>query len=148
MHHFIAFLLLSFLTACYQAEQEPFTMEGAWVREAPPNASAMAGYVTIKNNTEQTRVLSAARSEQFNLVEIHRTIVEDGVAKMRRQKNLPISAGDALKLEPGSYHLMLLTPKSNFKAGDEITVTVHLNTTDQENLDTQEINIVMPVKKP
>ncbi len=148
MYHFIAILLLSILTACQQSEQEPFSIEGAWIREAPPNASAMAGYVTIKNNTEQTRVLSSANSAQFNVVEIHRTIVENGIAKMRRQKDLPIPAGDSLKLEPGSYHLMLMTPKAAFKAGDEITVTVHLDTTDQENLDSQEINIVMPVKKP
>ena len=67
---------------------------------------------------------------------------------MRRQKNLPIPAGDSLKLEPGSYHLMLLTPKSAFKAGDEITVTVTLNTSDQDHPLTEEINIVMPVKKP
>ena len=148
MKKFILFTFIILLTACNQNEQELFSIEGAWVREAPPNATAMAGYVTIINNTDQERILSSAKSEQFNVVEIHRTIVENGVAKMRRQKELPISAGGSLKLEPGSYHLMLLTPKSAFKAGDQITVTVNLTLNDQENEDIQEINIVMPVKKP
>ena len=148
MYQFITILLLSLLTACQQAEQETFSFDDAWVREAPPNASMMAGYVTIKNNSDQTRVLSAAKSEQFQIVEVHQTIVENGVAKMRRQDNLAIPAGDSLKLEPGSYHLMLMKPKSAFKTGDIVTVTVQLDSEDQENLDSQEIDIILRVKKP
>ena len=76
MHKLIIFTLIILLSACHNSEQDSFTVEGAWVREAPPNATAMAGYVTITNNTDQSRILSAANSEQFNVVEIHRTIVE------------------------------------------------------------------------
>ena len=141
------FLLIGFvalLTACNQTPEELFSTEGAWVREPPPNAGALAGYVTIINNTEQDRVLTSAKSEQFNVVEIHRTIVENGVAKMRRQKDLPIPAGGSLVLEPGSYHLMLMTPKSKFKANDQVTVTLDL----QAGADTKQLDIIMPVKKP
>ncbi|QMU61660.1 MAG: copper chaperone PCu(A)C [Gammaproteobacteria bacterium] len=144
MYKIILFSFITLLVACNQTPTESFSTEGAWVREAPPNAGAMAGYVTIKNNTDQDRILSFAKSNQFNAVEIHRTIVENGVAKMRRQEDLPILAGGSLILEPGSYHLMLMTPKSAFKANDEITVTVGLKLDDN----IQEVDIVMPVKKP
>lgn len=144
MYKIILFSFITLLFACNQAPKEAFSTEGAWVREAPPNATAMAGYVTITNNTEQDGILTFAKSKQFNVVEIHRTIVENGVAKMRRQKDLPIPAGGSLELKPGSYHLMLMTPKSTFKTNDEVTVTVGLKSGD----DIKEIDIIMPVKKP
>jgi len=139
---FISFITL--LVACNQTPKDAFSVEGAWVREAPPNASAMAGYVTITNNTDHERLLVFAKSKQFNVVEIHRTIVENGVAKMRRQEDLPIPAGGSLELKPGSYHLMLMTPKTVFKANDEVTVTVCLKLDN----DIEEVDIIMPVKKP
>ncbi len=144
MFKLILLSIFTLLVACNQTPKESFSTEGAWVREAPPNAGALAGYVTITNHTDQDRTLVLAKSEQFNAVEIHRTIVENGVAKMRRQKDLPIPAGGSLVLEPGSYHLMLMTPKSAFKANDEVTVTISLKSDD----DIKEVDIVMPVKKP
>lgn len=148
MKNFILFTLIILLTGCSQNEQEHFSIEGAWVREAPPNATAMAGYVTIKNNTDQTQILSSAISEQFKMVEIHRTIVENGVAKMRRQKDLPIPAGESLELEPGSYHLMLMKPKSAIKANDDVEITLCYYREDDPKKVIQEIDIILPVKKP
>ena len=124
-----------------------FTVEDAWVREAPPNASVMAGYVTITNNSKQDHILTFAKSKQFSAVEIHSTIVEDGVAKMRRQDDLPVPAGGSLELKPGSYHLMLMSPKTAFKANDEVTVTVCLKLDDDPKAEIKEVDIVMPVQK-
>ena len=148
MKKFILFTIVSLLAACNQSEQEPFSIVEAWVREAPPNATAMAGYVTIINNTDQAHILNSAKSEQFKMVEIHRTIVENGVAKMRRQKNLPIPASGSLKLEPGSYHLMLMKPKSAIKANDDVEITLCYYLEDDPNKVIQEIDIILPVKKP
>lgn len=122
--------------------------EDAWIREAPPNASMLAGYVTITNNSDQERILTSAKSKQFKMVEIHKTIVEDGVAKMRRQDDLAIPAGGSLVLEPGSYHLMLMHPTEQLKANDQVTVTVKLKSAEPANTEIDEIDIVMPVKKP
>lgn len=144
MQKLILLLIITLLVACNQTSKESFSVDGAWVREGPPNAGALAGYVTLTNHTDLDRTLVFAKSEQFNVVEIHRTIVENGVAKMRRQKDLLIPAGGSLVLEPGSYHLMLMTPKSAFKANDEVTVTISL----KSDGDVEDIDIVMPVKKP
>ncbi|MEJ2114609.1 MAG: copper chaperone PCu(A)C [Gammaproteobacteria bacterium] len=147
MNNIILFTLITLVTACNQSSKEMFTAEGAWVREAPPNASAMAGYVTITNNSKQDHILTFAKSKQFNAVEIHRTIIKDGVAKMRRQDDLPIPAGGSLELKPGSYHLMLMSPKTTFKANDEITVTVCLKLDDDPKAEIKEVDIVMPIQK-
>ena len=137
-------LIVLLVSSCNQSSSNAISTADAWVREAPPNASMLAGYVTITNNSDQERILKSAKSKQFKMVEIHKTIVEDGVAKMRRQDDLPIPAGASLVLEPGSYHLMLMRPNSPLKANDEVTVTVSLQSGD----DVKEIDIIMPVKKP
>ena len=147
MYKIILFTLITLLTACNQTPIEMITVEGAWVREAPPNARAMAGYVTITNNSKQDHILTFAKSKQFNAVEIHRTIVKDGIAKMRRQDDLPIPAGGSLELKPGSYHLMLMSPRTAFKANDEITVTVCLKLDGDPKAEIKEVDIVMPVQK-
>ncbi len=147
MYKFILLAFIILLTACQKTEQEILVIEDAWIREAPPNASMMAGYVTIKNNSEEVITLTSAISKQFHHVEIHRTIVENGVAKMRHQKELPIPAGESVKLEPGGYHFMLMHPESAVKADDEVLVTVRYHQKDDLNT-TQDLDIIMPVKKP
>lgn len=136
-------IILLLTVACNQNSSESFSIENAWIREAPPNASMMAGYASIKNNTDKEQILSLAKSDAFKMVEIHKTIVEDGVAKMRRQDNLAIAAGSTLELKPGSYHLMLMRPNAPLKANDEVTVTLTLI----EDGQAQQVDIVMPVQK-
>lgn len=136
-----AFVLLA---SCSQEPKETITVQDAWIREAPPNASAMAGYLSITNSTEQDRILTFAKSKHFNTVEIHRTIVEDGVAKMRRHNELIVPAGDSLVFKPGDFHLMLMSPQSELKAGDEVTITLCLLINDK----IEELDVVMPVRKP
>jgi len=145
MNKTILFTLITLLSAaCNQNASDTINTTNAWIREAPPNASMLAGYVTFTNNSDQESILTSAKSKQFKMVEIHKTIVENGVAKMRRQDDLPIPAGGSLVLEPGSYHLMLMSPNSKLKVNDEVTVTVSLKSGNE----TKQVDIVMPVKKP
>lgn len=147
MHRLLLITLVLLLTACGRSDYQLFSIDNGWVREAPPNAGAMAGYVTINNNTEESRILTCASSKQFNAVEIHQTIVENGVAKMRRQENLPIPANGSLVLEPGSYHLMLMSPKTPFKEGDLITISLCLKLSNDPEALKEDLDITIPVKK-
>ena len=137
----IIFILLA---SCSQEPTDAIIVQDAWIREAPPNASAMAGYLSITNSTDQDRILTFAKSKQFNVVEIHRTIVEDGVAKMRRQDEVIVPAGQSLEFKPGDFHLMLMNPQAKLKAGDEVTVTLCL----LKDGKIEELDVIMPVKKP
>ena len=139
---FILFLpsVVVSLAACDQKEASAISIENAWIREAPPNASAMAGYMRIVNNTEQDNSLIAASSSAFKVIEFHRSIEKDGMYKMIRHEKLDIPGNQSLELKPGDYHLMLIVPKQALKEGD--TVSVELNFADQSN-----VVVEMPVKK-
>ena len=144
LHRYLILVCCILIISCTQEQEGTITIQDAWIREAPPNASAMAGYLTINNNTNQNRILTFAKSKHFNAIEIHRTTFEDGIAKMRRHDDLPIPAGESLVFKPGDFHLMLFGPKAALKSGDEVIITLCM--LDNETL--EEVDIVMLVKKP
>ena len=132
------------LATCSQKQQNTITVQNAWIREVPPNASAMAGYLTINNTTIQDWVLTFAKSQHFDAIEFHRTVIKDGVVKMRRQDELVLLAGKSIQLKPGDLHLMLIGPKTEFKTNDGVMITLCFKNVSA----IEEIDIIMLIKKP
>jgi copper(I)-binding protein len=62
------------------------------------------------------RSLVGADSPHAARVELHRSWIEDGVARMAREEAIEVPAGATVRFEPGGLHLMLfdaqLTPGS------------------------------------
>ena len=117
-------LVVMLLAAVVIAAEGGIIVENAWIREAPPGARAMAGYMTVKNNGTNDKVLVGASSDAFGEVMLHRTIVEDGMAKMVHQMAITIPAKGAVTFEPNGYHVMLMGPKKPLKAGDKVEITL------------------------
>ena len=97
-----------------------------WIREAPPVSTTLAGYLIIENQSEQSVVIVGGRSPSFGGIEIHRTAVIDGVARMNHEERLVVPAGSTLRLQPGGYHLMLMKPERALKAGDRVPLELFL----------------------
>jgi copper(I)-binding protein len=94
-------------------------IEDAWIAEAPPVSKVMAAYMKIENETSEGRQATSMTCSNFERAEFHRTVEQDGMARMQHQEVLTIPAHSELKLEPGSYHIMLFTPSQRLKAGDK-----------------------------
>lgn len=114
------------------AAQADIMVEGPWVREAPPNAPALAGYMVLHNSGETDRALVGAACDAFGNVMLHRTVMEDGMAKMIHQPQVTIPAGGKEVFEPGGYHIMLMKPKQPLTAGDEVEVTLEFANGDRQ----------------
>jgi hypothetical protein len=102
------------------------TIEKAWIRAAPPGATALAGYATVRNSCPAAMVVTDASSGDFVMGMIHETLVENGVSRMRHVSSLPLPARGELRFEPGGRHLMLMHPKRMLKAGDKVKVSLKL----------------------
>ena len=127
-----------------QAQQKSITVQDAWIREAPPNVFSMVGYLTFHNNSLQDYTLTCAKSKHFKDIEFHRTVIKDGVAKMRHHDTLTIPSSGSLAFKPGDFHLMLIGPQTGFRAGDELVITLCIVHDNKQ----EEFDIIMPVKKP
>ena len=92
-----------------------------WVRAAPPNAPALAIFMTLENHTNADLALVDVRTDlPADKVEMHRTIMADGMMKMIQQKEMPVASHGSLVLQPGSWHIMIIGPKSVPVAGETV----------------------------
>jgi periplasmic copper chaperone A len=121
---FIAGLILTLTLITAASGAAGVSVRNAWVREMPPGVTMMAGYMALRNNTSLPQILVAASSPGFETVTIHRSIVQDGMARMARIPQIEIAANARLVFAPGGYHLMLMNPKQTVRVGDRIDITL------------------------
>ena len=103
------------------------TVKEAWIPEAPPSAQAMGAFMTIENSDAQAVKVVKASAPNFDRVELHESIEENGMHKMIAQPFLAIPAKGSLELKPGGYHIMLIGVQQPSKAGDVIPIELTLD---------------------
>jgi copper(I)-binding protein len=103
------------------------SVKDAWIPEAPPTAQAMGAFMTIENSDAQVVKVVKASAPNFDRVELHESIEENGMHKMIAQPFLTLPAKGTLELKPGSYHIMLIGVQQPSKAGDVIPIELTLD---------------------
>lgn len=99
--------------------------EEPWVREAPPTATVLAGYLILVNDSRHDLVLDSVSSPQFGSVQIHETMHDNGMTGMRQVPSLPLPAGNRIEFAPGGLHLMLMQPNTVLRQGDSVALVLH-----------------------
>lgn len=118
-----AALLLAGLVAG-AAQPSGVEVRDPWIREAPPGAQVLAGYLELRNVGEAPQVLVGAASPAFAKAMLHQSREEGGVARMVHVERLELSPGASVSFAPGGYHLMLMKPRRALRAGDRVPVTL------------------------
>ena len=95
-------------------------VEQAFIAQPPPGAMVAAGYMRVTNTGTQSVTLTGATSEAFGKVEIHQSVVENGVAKMIRQTSLVIAPGESVEFKHGSYHVMFMSAHIELSVGKNV----------------------------
>lgn len=119
-------LCCSITSAVSRADQ--LNVSDAWVREAPPTSQVLAAYLRIDNPDAVEISIVGASSPQFETVELHRTEIVDGIARMVAQQRLIVPAGDTVVFEPGGLHLMLIKAHQPLQRGDQVEIQFQLST--------------------
>jgi len=101
-------------------------VEHAWIRTAPPSALMLAGYATLRNDGDAPLTVNGADSTDFADVQLHMTVLEDGVERMRPTGKIEIAPGKSVEFAPGAKHFMLVRPKRELRAGEK--VKIHIST--------------------
>jgi len=115
-------ILLSFLALPAWAQ---VSVEKPWTRATPPGAKVGAGFMTLKSAGVADRVVGAS-SPVAGRVEMHVTIREGDVMKMREVKAFDLPAGGMFELKPGGAHLMLMDLRRTLKQGEKVPLTLKL----------------------
>jgi copper(I)-binding protein len=117
------FLTLGLLTL-FALSAQAIEVDNAWIREAPPSAQMLGGFMTIKNDSAKEMVLVGAHSKAFSMIMLHRTVEQDGMSRMIHQDKVVIPAHGMVEFKPGDYHIMMPSPAKRLVAGDKVTITL------------------------
>lgn len=117
----MALLLMAGLPAM-AADTGPIQLENAFTRAAP--AGGVGGFfVTIINAGAADRLIGIA-SPVAGKAELHETMSDNGVMKMRGVASLPVPANGKVALQPGGYHVMLIGLTQPLVVGQSVPVTL------------------------
>ena len=97
-------------------------LSNAWIREAPPGLMVLAGYATLANEGNQSLRIVKIESAAFASIQMHETIIEQGVSSMRALGTLSIAAHHSAIFSPNGKHFMLMAPVKPLKPGDVVTL--------------------------
>jgi copper(I)-binding protein len=110
------------LPACQPAADPAaqLSVTGAWARITPAATNVGAAYFTIINHTAEADTLLSVASPVAAQAELHRTITEDGIARMRPAGKVLVPARGSVKAEPGGLHVMLHQLVRPLVAGERV----------------------------
>ena len=100
------------------------TIGNAWARATPPGATMAVGYMTIRNGFGAFDRLISVSSPAAAKVEMHVTVQDGQVSRMREVKAYEVPAKGSFALAPGGAHLMLVDIKAPRKAGDKVPLVL------------------------
>ena len=121
-----------FLVAACSAEREPpLAANDVVVTRPMPGMQMSAAYLTLTNNTDDAIRITRVASPQYESVQLHESILQDGIARMRAIPALEIPARQSVTLKRGGKHLMLIRPTApseavslQFLDGDSLLLSV------------------------
>jgi copper(I)-binding protein len=97
-------------------------VESPWARESVTPTGA--AYLTVRNGGGQDDRLVGVSSEVADKAELHSSVVQEGVMKMRAVEAVDVPAHGEAVLEPGGLHIMLIGLKAPLEEGKSFALTL------------------------
>ena len=111
------------LASCGGSSQ--VSIDDPWARTSASTQNAGAGYMTITGGDTADRLLSVSVDASIaGMAELHESMMdsETSVMTMSGVEAIEIPAGGIVKLEPGSYHVMMMMLTEELVAGTEFNL--------------------------
>jgi hypothetical protein len=106
------------------AEPSDIVVTNAWARATPTGAKTGAAYFTVTNKGKEADKLVSAAAPVAGEAQLHTTITENGVMKMRPLAAIDLKPGASVTLKPGGMHLMLMKLTHPLKQGDSFPLAL------------------------
>ena len=119
----VAALLL--LAACGADGDAPLSATEVSIFAPLPGQEAVAAYLTLHNEGPMPLVIARVTSPEFASVEMHATLVGDGMAEMVLLDAITVAEDSSVEFSSGGRHLMLTEPVQSLAPGDEVALEFH-----------------------
>ena len=118
--------ILAFTIAALPAFAGELAVTNAWSRTTPPGVTVGVVYFTLKNDTGKPDRLLKLSTPVASKVQVHRTEILDGIARMREVTVLHVDAGQTLDFAPNGMHVMLVGLKKPLVEGQKFDLELLL----------------------
>ena len=126
------------LSACHgTSPQGGIEISEARFHPPLPSQTIGVGFLTFENKGVKDRLLSVS-SPVSDRIELHNHQNVGGVMRMRKVDAIELPKGGQVKLESGSYHIMIFN--ADMELGEETTLTLDFETA-------EDVTIVVPIVK-
>jgi copper(I)-binding protein len=105
------------------AQSGKIEIADAWARPPIGQARNSAAYMTLMNRGPAVDRLVGVSTAVAGKAEMHTTVRDGNVMKMREVQNIELKPGASVSFAPGGLHVMLLDVKP-LKAGETFTLTL------------------------
>lgn len=117
-------LFLAAVSSAFAQAAPSIDVTHAWARATAAAGENGAVYMMISNHGTADDRLMGASTTVAAKTELHITLNENGVMKMRPIADVAVKAGGSAEFKPGGMHVMLLGLKQPLKAGDSFPLTL------------------------
>lgn len=119
----LAGLALAAFSGPAVAQAPTVAVTDAWARATTSTARVGGVFLTLTATGGEDRVVSAA-SPVTERIELHETLRDGDVMKMREVPRLVLPAGVPTVLKPGAHHIMLIGLKRPLNRGETFPLTI------------------------
>jgi len=120
----LAALLVLASVAGAAAQTPSIEADHVWARATPGGAKTAAIYMTLVNKGSADDRLVSVSTPIAGVAEVHATITDNGVMRMRPVEALDVTPGTPAVLKPGGYHVMLMELKGPLVTGQSFAVSL------------------------
>jgi len=116
--------------------QLTLSFEAPWARPTPAGARTGAVYGVVHNaGTVEDRLIGAS-SPVAERIEMHETVMEGDVARMRPVASVLVPPGSMVAIQPGGIHLMLVNLAAQLRLDQSFPVTLQFASGTQLTIET------------
>ena len=112
------------MASAIEPAEDVVAVMNAWIREAMPDSTVNAGYMTLVNVGSEDVKLVGVESQTCAEVELHEMTMANGMMEMHELSELIVPAGGQAQFKPGGKHLMLKDPDSHLTSGQKVELTL------------------------
>jgi periplasmic copper chaperone A len=120
----LTFASILAIAVAVRADAGGIEVREAFARASIGQATAGAVYLRIVNHASSPDRLMAASTPVAARTDLHMTVHEGNVARMRRLETVEIPAGETVAFEPGGAHVMLSGLHAPLREGDRFDLTL------------------------
>ena len=124
---FVACVLLTPATGSVAAHDYAagnIVVDHPWARATVGTSRPGGAYLTVINKGKTADRLIRAESSIAARIELHRSVMQDGMMRMLPAPVIDVPAGGEVMFAPGGYHLMLMGLKAPLSAGARVPLTL------------------------